>query len=212
MTKITKFHFFKFTIRLTSFIVFLISFITNQYMNIILPIIWSGYILDIFSRFFPNKIESMGCQKIFKKNFISNTTISTTKPKGILLTVAVWLSANAILCSLYFILDLPQEYLWTLSFFYGVCDIICILWFCPFQKWFMKNKCCNTCRIYNWDFAMLSTPLICSPNFYTYSLLIPSLILLFIWEYTYHKHPERFYEETNQNLKCKNCKEKRCRR
>jgi hypothetical protein len=42
---------------------------------------------------------------------------------------------------------------------YSICDIICILFFCPFQTWFMKNKCCSTCRIYNWDYAMMFTPL-----------------------------------------------------
>ncbi|MBQ9750293.1 MAG: hypothetical protein IJV87_06925, partial [Clostridia bacterium] len=93
---------------------------------------------------------------------------------------------------------------------YGVCDMICILFFCPFQTWFMKNRCCTTCRIYNWDFAMMFTPFIFIPNVYTWSLLGFALALLARWEITVHKHPERFSEKTNACLSCKNCEEKLC--
>ena len=57
---------------------------------------------------------------------------------------------------------------------------------------------------------MMFTPLIFIPSFYTYSLLILSLMLLLKWELYYHKYPERFSEVTNSNLQCKNCKEKLC--
>ena len=93
---------------------------------------------------------------------------------------------------------------------YSVCDIICILFFCPFQTWFMKNRCCATCRIYNWDFAMMFTPFIFIPNWYTYSLLGCALILLLRWEITYKLHPERFSVSTNGCLDCSKCKEKLC--
>jgi hypothetical protein len=35
-------------------------------------------------------------------------------------------------------------------------------------------------------------------------------LLLVKWEYLYHKHPERFTENTNRSLACSNCKEKLC--
>jgi hypothetical protein len=89
--------------------------------------------------------------------------------------------------------------------------MICILFFCPFQTWFMKNRCCTTCRIYNWDFAMLCTPFLFVPSFYTWSLLLVSLVVLIHWEITYRRHPERFSERTNQSLRCQNCTEKLCR-
>ena len=54
---------------------------------------------------------------------------------------------------------IDEGVLWLVCLFYGVCDMICILFFCPFQSWFLKNKCCCTCRIYNWDYAMMFTPL-----------------------------------------------------
>ena len=93
---------------------------------------------------------------------------------------------------------------------YSVCDIICILFFCPFQTWFMKNKCCSACRIYNWDYAMMFTPLFFVKRFYAWSLLVLSFALLVRWEITFYRHPERFSENTNDYLQCKNCTEKLC--
>ena len=97
-----------------------------------------------------------------------------------------------------------------LSIFYSVCDMICILFFCPFQTWLMKNKCCNTCRIYNWDYIMMFTPLLVVDNPYAKCLVALSLLLLIRWELNYFMHPERFYEHTNCALSCANCKEKLC--
>ena len=73
----------------------------------------------------------------------------------------------------------------------------CILFFCPFQTWFLKNKCCSTCRIYNWDYAMMFTPLFFVRRPYTWSLLVLSVALLARWEITFFRYPERFSEETN---------------
>ena len=88
--------------------------------------------------------------------------------------------------------------------------MICILFFCPFQSWFLKNKCCCTCRIYNWDYAMMFTPLFFVRKTYTWSLLALSVALLFRWEITFYLHPERFSEKTNDYLQCRNCSEKLC--
>jgi hypothetical protein len=74
----------------------------------------------------------------------------------------------------------------------------------------MKNKCCGSCRIYNWDYVMMFTPLVFIPNVYTYTILGVALLLLLYWEIAALCHPERFYEETNACLSCANCKEKLC--
>ena len=97
-----------------------------------------------------------------------------------------------------------------LSCAYSVCDMICILFFCPFQTWFLKNKCCSTCRIYNWDYAMMFTPLFFVMKPYTWGLLALSVALLIRWEITFYLHPERFSEQTNDYLRCQNCTEKLC--
>ena len=57
---------------------------------------------------------------------------------------------------------------------------------------------------------MMFTPLLFIPSLYTWSLLGLALVLLVIWEGIYHRHPERFYEQTNESLKCVNCPEKLC--
>ena len=88
--------------------------------------------------------------------------------------------------------------------------MICILFFCPFQTWILKNRCCGVCRIYNWDYAMMFTPFVFIPNAYTWSLLAMSLVLLSRWDITLHMHPEWFSDRTNANAQCRNCKEKLC--
>ena len=98
--------------------------------------------------------------------------------------------------------------------------MICILFFCPFQTWMMHNRCCGTCRIYNWDFAMMFTPLVfimvtnndgvISFNPFAIILVVTSLALLLKWEITYRLYPERFSDHTNKSLRCENCKEKLC--
>ena len=165
-------------------------------------------------RFFPSKLESMGCQKQFEKNYIPNNSnkeiVFKKKPFTTRIVLISWILLNAIFGILYYLNIFDKGILLLISFAYGVCDMICILFFCPFQTWIMKNKCCTTCRIYNWDFAMMFTPLIFIPSVYTYSLVLISLILLFKWELYYHKYPERFMENTNLSLHCENCKEKLC--
>ena len=74
----------------------------------------------------------------------------------------------------------------------------------------MKNKCCTTCRIYNWDYAMMATPLVFVPTWYTWSLLACALALLIRWEITVRRHPEWFSEQTNCALDCRQCEEKLC--
>lgn len=74
----------------------------------------------------------------------------------------------------------------------------------------MKNKCCSTCRMYNWDYAMMFTPLFFIRKPYSWSLLALSVALLIRWEITFYLHPERFSEKTNDYLQCKNCTEKLC--
>lgn len=218
LSPISTFHLIKLILRSTLFILLLIAYILDKIndvfnSSVIFGIIWVFFIIDMIFRFFPNKLESMGCQKEFKKNYIP---INNNKPtnqsfKTTLLVAFIWLGLNAIFGVLYFTNVIDEGILLIISIFFSVCDIICILFFCPFQTWFMKNRCCTTCRIYNWDYAMMFTPLVFVPSLYAYSLLGLALILLIRWEITYKRHPERFSSSTNANLNCVNCKEKLCK-
>lgn len=122
----------------------------------------------------------------------------------------VWLCFNAIFGVLYLFRIIGEEELLLLSMFYFVCDYICILFFCPFQKYLMKNKCCINCRIYDWGHFMMFTPMLFIRNFYSWSLFFMSLVVLIHWEIEYAKYPERFWEGSNQTLQCRNCRERTC--
>ena len=182
----------------------------------LLTIIWICFVLEMVARFFPYRGESMGCQKQFARNFIPTQVTELPEAlrrrhrQAVERVAAVWLIPNALIGAAYLAGYLGQAALLLLSLFYSVCDIICILFFCPFQSLLMKNRCCVNCRIYNWDFAMMFTPLVFVPGVYTWTLLALALALLVKWEYTYAKTPQRFSELTNEGLSCAHCEEHLC--
>ena len=180
---------------------------------IILSIVWTVFAAEMILRMFPFRTESMGCQKQFRRNYIPKK--DAPKPnlgskKPVLAAAGAWIALNACIGGLYFTGVIDQGILLLICLAYSVCDMICILYFCPFQTWFLKNKCCTTCRIYNWDYVMMFTPLIFIPRVDMWSLLALAMILLVYWELQVWRHPERFLESCNDALACKNCQEKLC--
>ena len=179
---------------------------------LILLIIWIVFTVEMILRFFPSRLESPGCQKQFSRNYIKTgkTHIEMHDNNATVLVALIWIFFNGVFGALHMLNILDDGIMLLLSCAYSVCDMICILFFCPFQSWFLRNKCCSTCRIYNWDYAMMFTPLFFVRRFYTWSLLFLSIGLLARWEITYYKYPERFSEATNGYLSCANCTEKLC--
>lgn len=178
----------------------------------IIVVTWAVFVTEMIFRFFPSRFESPGCQKQFEKNYIKSgsTEIDIQDNNSTILIILVWIIFNGIFGALHMSGILDDGIMILLCSAYSVCDMICILFFCPFQTWFMKNKCCCVCRIYNWDYAMMFTPLFFVRKSYTWSLLVLSVALLVRWEITFYKHPERFSEKTNEYLRCQNCTEKLC--
>ena len=176
--------------------------------------LWAAYAVGMFLRFFPSSTESMGCQKQFACNYkpAAQGVKIIAKPRryGALYVALAWVALNGAIGLAYSAGWLDKGVLLLISLFYGVCDMICILFFCPFQTWFMLNKCCTTCRIYNWDYAMMFTPLLFTGGFWGWSLLGMALLLLARWEITAYLHPEWFSEVSNGSLACQNCQEKLC--
>lgn len=190
----------------------------TRFINIpIYAVIWVFFVVDMIFRLFPSRYESMGCQKVFFKNFKPDEKV-TEVPKSVknrnirsvIAVAAVWILLNGAIGVIYFMNIIDKGILLLISLFYSVCDIICILFYCPFQSIFMQNRCCVNCRIYNWDYIMMFTPVVFIKSPYTLSLFALSVILLLRWEITYQRHPERFTEVTNQNLRCANCHEHLC--
>ena len=224
LTKVTVYHYIRLVYRSILFILLLIHYISYRLKGgseitasleerpVILVVMWFVFVLEMIFRFFPSKIESPGSQKQFAKNYIrsGSTDIDIPDNNATVLVLLIWISMNGFFGALRMANILDDGILILFCSFYSVCDMICILFFCPFQTWFMKNKCCSTCRIYNWDYPMMFTPLFFVRRSYSWSLLVLSVALLARWEITFYLHPERFSEKTNNYLRCANCTEKLC--
>ena len=218
-------HYLKFIGRSLMFLLALALYIIGKvngssmfagYENSILPLVFTLIFAgEILLRFFPSKLESLGCQKHFKHNFKARGDFDrkALRRKGLkaIYPVAVfWIILNGAIFALYFCGIIDWGILILLSLAYSICDMICILFFCPFESWVMMNKCCGSCRIYNWDFMMMFTPLIFFSHPFAYILVVLSLLLLIRWELGAYLNPERYFEESNECLSCANCSEHLC--
>ncbi|MBQ9866042.1 MAG: hypothetical protein IJM34_03400 [Lachnospiraceae bacterium] len=224
LTAVSIYHYVRLIGRSVIFLVLLYLYIMYRLQNgedigtlieshpVILSVIWMIFLIEMILRFFPSKIESPGCQKQFARNYIKTgkTEIRIQDDNAVMLVALIWIAFNAVFGMLHMKGILDDGIMMLLCSFYSVCDLICILFFCPFQSWLLKNKCCCTCRIYNWDYAMMFTPLFFVQKTYTWSLLVLSVALLARWEITFYRYPERFSENTNGYLNCANCTEKLC--
>lgn len=224
LTAVSIWHYFRLVYRSLLFLVLLgmyISYRVNQSADItnrlekrpvIILIIWIVFMVEMVFRFFPSRLESPGCQKQFARNYVKTgeTEITIQDNNGTVLVALIWICFNALFGALYMLGIFDDGIMLLISCAYSVCDMICILFFCPFQTWFLKNKCCSACRIYNWDYAMMFTPLFFVRRLYSWSLLAMSVALLLRWEISFYRYPERFSERTNGYLKCENCTEKLC--
>ena len=185
----------------------------------ILHILWIIWVIDMILQIIPIKNKlALGSQKLFKSRFkasditinfdkLKNYIISTTKAAFKVFTI--WSLLTIIIGLLYLFNILPIEIVFLISVLFYVCDLICVLIWCPFRL-IMKNKCCTTCRIFNWDHLMMFSPLIFIGGFYAISLFILALIAWLIWELCVLIFPERFSEMTNVSLKCSECTDKLC--
>ena len=220
----------KFAIRIAVFIAVHILYLTDKelmYRLIMQPIymgitpmhlLWLLFMGMMILHIFPMEKVTMALLKTEKKRFVPQDNYSevelfrfvqdqNAKAWKVML---LWLSFNAIFGNLYLFEYIGVEDLLMLSVFYFLCDYICILIFCPFQTFIMKNKCCINCRSYDWGHFMMFTPMLFIQDFYSWSLFFTACIVLIKWEIIYAKHPERFYEGSNKNLQCQNCKDRTC--
>lgn len=182
---------------------------------VLLIVTWVVLAAEMLLRFFPLKPESPGCQKHLARNFRSTGSTelqAKASNRGVGLIALLWLGGNGIFGGLHLAGILDQGFMLLLCSLYSILDMVCILFYCPFQVWFMKNRCCTVCRIYNWDYPMMCTPLLFVPRLWSWSLAALALGVLIHWEVARLRHPERFSEETNAYLQCQNCPEKLCTR
>ena len=185
----------------------------------VLHILWLVWVGDMLQQLIPAKgYISLGSQKHFLKRFrpiaekinypaLKEHIISTTK--AAYKVFALWLGVLAVLAALYFAGVLSREIVFLICVGFYVCDLICVLVWCPFRL-IMKNRCCTTCRIFNWDHLMMFSPFILIPGFYTTTLFLLSFAVWVVWELCVMMYPERFWESSNQALRCSECTDKLC--
>ena len=203
--------------------------LNNVYVHFsVLGTITVLYFIEMIDRFFPTKTSSMGSQKQFKRNYIptGEETPHLQPWYRTALVFVSWVLLNGVFAAVYILCKtnvipiriFDEGIMMIIALIYGICDMICILFFCPFQTWMMRNRCCGSCRIYNWDFMMIATPLIVvmflpfTKDFSIFAIIFVSAaaILLLRWEITFRFHKKRFAINTNASLHCVNCKEKLC--
>ena len=184
-----------------------------------LHILWAIWFIDMIHQLIPVKAYiSLGSQKMFKGRFkpirerinypaLREYIVSTTK--SAYKVFIIWAVFIVFLGILYQYDILSSSMLFLISVAFYVCDLICVLIWCPFRL-IMKNRCCTTCRIFNWDHLMMFTPLLFVNSFYSVSLLLMAFAVWVVWELCVMMYPERFWEHTNEALRCSQCTDKLC--
>ncbi len=231
-SKFRKLYYFRFFFRCAVLIMsVLLWFFAPEQFNLIgglgfferfsvFHIMWLLWMADMLSQMLPSRhYWPVGSQKFLEYAF--HPVASAQRGEGFsrflrqsrreALTVGlVWLALTLCIGAAYLLHLIGEAILLLITVFFYVCDVICVLFWCPFRVFMMKNRCCSTCRIFNWDHMMMFSPLIFVPGFFSWSLCAVSLAVLLVWEISFHTHPERFWEGSNTALRCGRCTDALC--
>lgn len=218
-------------ILLRIFLIIVAVFVQPQgfFYSLLLFAVWAMLMIGMLFRLIPNECVAIGARKHyislnslhptgtdFELNHYTDKSkenkVTSNLHKGAMAIAVFWLTLNVVMFLLFQYLDmLTFNNAMILALTYSIFDSLFVIFFCPFQKFFMHNRCCTTCRIYNWDYIMICTPLLLFPSTFSVSLLATAFAVLLVWEIHIKKFPHRFMQETNELLKCKHCKVKPCR-
>ncbi len=231
MSSTRKSYFLRLYFRIAVFLVCLaICFIRPEVFSVlegfrffkefsVLHLLWAVWVFDMVLQIIPVKSKiALGSQKLFANKFkpirekinkkaLRDYIVSTTN--SAYKVMILWVLLIAAIGVLYFTGVINKIWLFMFSVAFYVCDLICVLIWCPFRL-IMKNKCCTTCRIFNWDHLMMFSPLVFMGGFFALSLFIMSVLAWLVWELCIMLYPERFWEMTNVALKCSECTDKLC--
>lgn len=166
--------------------------------------------------FFFKKLDNAVHFKMFKKYYVPVNEKSMEKKikrkgiKGVIFAWVTYLSVAALL-------KLLNVLTWQVFLFLGslmfLLNSVFARKYCLLSKWFLhnKNNCCKNCTINCWDYSIFASALFFAPKLSIVATVLNaiiisvSFIIMAVWEYNYHKHPYRFYMETNKTLSCSNC-------
>ncbi len=182
-------------------------------------VLWIIWILGMLIQLIPiRNALPLGAQKVFEFRFkpirekinynaLRRHIIETTK--AAYKVMLIWVALTAVLSVLRWLNVINDTVLFLISTAFYVCDLICVLFWCPFRL-LLRTRCCTTCRIFNWDHLMMFTPMIAVNGFYSRSLVIMAILVWLIWELCVMMYPERFWENSNEALRCANCTDRLC--
>lgn len=185
----------------------------------LLHILWGIWLVDMIVQLIPVRAHiSIGSQKQFLARFrpmmekinyrnLKNHIIRTTK--SAYKVFLIWAMLTVVIGALYLGGVLSASVVFIICVFFYVADLICVLVWCPFRL-IMKNRCCTTCRIFNWDHLMMFSPFLFIRSFYTQTVLLMAFVVWLVWELCVMMYPERFWETTNMALRCSECTDKLC--
>ncbi len=231
MSKTRKIYFLRLVGRIAVFVlcILLYLFCPKQFdvleeMNFFrffspLHILWGIWIIDMIVQLIPVKAHiSIGSQKQFLARFrpiaekfnyqnLKNHVVKTTK--SAYKVFIIWSVVTVVIGALLWFGVIDSATVFIICTFFYVADLICVLIWCPFRL-IMKNRCCTTCRIFNWDHLMMFAPFIFIRSFFTLTVLLMAFVVWLIWELCVMMYPERFWETTNMALRCSECTDKLC--
>lgn len=182
-------------------------------------LLWGIWIADMLLQLIPVKEKvPLGSQKLFRHRFkpirdkinyqaLHQYVISTTK--AAYRVMLLWIALLTVLGICHYTGVIGDNILFLISVAFYVCDLICVLIWCPFRL-ILQNRCCTTCRIFNWDHLMMFTPMLFIKGFFSISLVILALVVWLVWEICVMIYPERFWEHSNEALLCSKCTDKLC--
>ncbi len=216
--------FFKFALSLVlllNTIIFVVFFEDLIYVveDYLFPLFFLYFIFDSFGVILPMFNDSIYSSKMQKRQFkevpdydVDKLRQEARRNNRVAVVIFVLYFGMIALIGLSFLnfTWFDRKLLYLVFFGLNFADYFCIMLWCPFRQWFLKNSCCNTCRISNWDRIMKFSILIFIPNFYTITIFVLGVLIFLYWEYQHWVHPERFYRISNQTLWCVNCDKVTC--
>lgn len=228
LSTVTKRYLRDFALRLTVFLFILglylfrpelLDFTLGFRLISPLSLLWIAVFCSMVVQLNPKSGLTTGCLKQYGVGYAPTDTYDPAKLQqavraqnwGAVKVALVWLAVNGCFGLLYHLGKLRAATMVLLCAFYYLCDLICVLFFCPFQTFLMKNRCCVNCRIFAWGSWMMAAPLMWVPHLYAQSLFWTGVLVLLVWEHQYRRHPERFWFGSNRHLQCAHCTEQLCR-
>ncbi|MCF7926247.1 MAG: hypothetical protein K9L74_01550 [Candidatus Izimaplasma sp.] len=198
----------------TIILVFFFKELIYKYEYILFVLFFIYFLVDSFSIIIPQFNKHTYSSKMLKKDYKEVPGYSIDKLKKLtkiankraLIVFILYFGLIALIGVSYLYFDwFTRVYLYLIFFIINFSDYFCILVWCPFSKLLLRNKCCNSCRISNWDRLMKFSILIFVPNTFTVTIFVIGTLIFLQWEYHHFKHPERFYELSNANIQCRLC-------